>query len=72
MVLPDYQNKGVGRRLLAAIEKEFQGKRFELFTGAKSEKNIALYEKCGFTLFKTVEITQGLSFVYLEKSAVEE
>jgi len=36
MVLPDYQNKGVGRRLLAAIEKEFQGKRFELITGSKN------------------------------------
>jgi len=69
MVLPDYQNMGVGKKLLEAIEREFQGRRLELFTGAKSEKNIALYEKCGFSLFKTEEIAPGFSFVYMEKSA---
>jgi len=70
MVLPAYQNRGIGKRLLHAIEGEFQGRRFELFTGAKSSKNIALYEQCGYTRFKTEEGAPELSFVYLEKCAV--
>ncbi len=68
MVHPDYQNRGIGRQLLQAIESEFPGRRFELFTGSKSEKNLALYEKCGYTRFKTEEPSPGLSFVYLEKT----
>jgi predicted N-acetyltransferase YhbS len=38
IVSPAHQNKGIGKQLLQAIENEFQGKRFELFTGSKSEK----------------------------------
>ena len=36
MVHPDFQNQSIGKRLLQAIESEFPGRRFELFTGAKS------------------------------------
>ena len=71
MVHPDFQNQGIGKRLLQAIDSEFPGRRFELFTGAKSEKNIALYEKCGYTRFKTEEAATGPTFVYLEKHAVQ-
>ena len=67
IVLPGFQNRGIGKRLLRAIENEFQGKRFELSTGAKSEKNLALYEKCGYTRFKTEEASPGLTLVYLDK-----
>jgi ribosomal protein S18 acetylase RimI-like enzyme len=67
IVLPGYQNRGIGKQLLQAIENEFQDKRFELYTGGKSEKNLALYEKCGYTRFKTEEIAPGLTLVSLEK-----
>ena len=67
MVHPCHQNKGLGKRLLKAIENEFQGKRFELYTGTKSEKNIAVYEKCGYARFKVKEATPELSFVYMKK-----
>jgi len=67
MVLPEYQNQGLGKQLLQSIENEFPGHRFELFTGAKSEKNLALYEKCGYTRFKVKETPSELDFVYLEK-----
>ena len=67
MVLPGYQNKGLGKRLLEAIENEFPRRRYELFTGEKSEKNLALYEKCGFRRFKTEKTTPELIFIYLEK-----
>ena len=69
MVLPAYQNRGMGKRLLQAIESEFKGNRFELFTGEKSEKNLSLYAKSGYTQFKTEEAVSGLSLIYLEKPA---
>ena len=67
MVLPDFQNRGIGKRLLQAIENKFSGKRYWLTTGDKSEKNLKLYEKYGYTRFKTEKIEPGLTFVHLEK-----
>ncbi|MCL1879048.1 MAG: GNAT family N-acetyltransferase [Actinomycetia bacterium] len=69
MVLPGYQNKGLGRRLLQAIEGEFPGRRFELYTAAQSEKNLALYSKCGYTPFRAEKTASEPSFVHLEKPA---
>ena len=67
MVSPAYQNRGIGKRLLQAIENEFCGKRYWLTTGGKSEKNLRLYENCGYTRFKTEEVSPGLTFVHLAK-----
>lgn len=50
-----------------AIEKCFEGVRYELFTGHLSEKNLALYEKLGYKRFKTENITDDLWFIYMEK-----
>jgi len=69
MVLPGYRDMGLGKRLLQSIENEFQVKRYELYTGAKSKKNLALYEKNGYARFKTEEAAPGLAFVYMEKPA---
>lgn len=67
IVHPDYQNRGIGKKLLAAIENQFQGLRYELFTGHLSEKNLKLYKKLGYREFKTEKIKDGLSLIYLEK-----
>jgi ribosomal protein S18 acetylase RimI-like enzyme len=68
IVRPDFQNKGIGSKLLADIEKTFSHcRRYELFTGLKSGKNIYLYEKHGYKKFKTEKINDILSFVFLEK-----
>jgi ribosomal protein S18 acetylase RimI-like enzyme/catechol 2,3-dioxygenase-like lactoylglutathione lyase family enzyme len=63
----NYQNKGLGKLLLNAIEKEFVATpRYELFTGAKSIKNLHLYHKMGYREFK--EMNMGnIEIVYLEK-----
>jgi ribosomal protein S18 acetylase RimI-like enzyme len=42
-------------------------RRFELFTGHKSERNIRLYERLGYQLFKHEKITETLSFAFMEK-----
>jgi len=67
MVNPNDQNKGIGRRLMKAIEDYFPHSRYELFTGSRSEKNIALYEKLGYIVLSECSITPDFSLVYLEK-----
>lgn len=68
MVHPDFQNKGIGTNLMKEIEDIFmECKRFELITGHKSEKNLKLYEKLGYTKFKTEKLTENLDLIYLEK-----
>ena len=68
IVHPTYQNRGIGTRLLNEIEKNFQHcKRYELFTGCNSSKNIYLYQKNGYMLFKELQISDKLKLVYLQK-----
>jgi hypothetical protein len=59
---------GIGRKLMAEIETVFPtAKRFELFTGHKSERNLYLYRKLGYEIFKQQPVNEKLSFVFLEK-----
>jgi ribosomal protein S18 acetylase RimI-like enzyme len=68
IVHPDFQNQGIGTNLTNEIEKIFGTcQRFELFTGDKSERNLYLYQKLGYKLFKTANITDQTTIVYLEK-----
>lgn len=67
MVHPEKQGQGIGRQLLDAIENEYPQQRYELFTSSKSIKNIELYEKSGYKIFREKQITDELKFVYLEK-----
>ena len=68
IVHPDFQNRGIGKRLMNEIETNFnQCERFELFTGDRSERNTYLYKKLGYKIFKTANITDRTTIVYLEK-----
>lgn len=68
VVHPDYQNRGIGTKLMKKIEASFKdAKRYELFTGYRSSKNIYLYQKLGYTPFKTEEINDRLRLLYLKK-----
>ena len=67
MVHPDHQGQGLGKRLLAAIEQAFPGKRYELFTSCKSDRNLYIYEAAGYTRFREETDPAGIRFVYLEK-----
>ncbi len=65
---PKYQNKDIGAKLMISIEEIVESaKRFELFTGHKSIKNIYLYQKLGYREFKRIPINDSLTMVYLEK-----
>ena len=67
IVHPDRQGKGVGTKLLAAIEQACPARRYELYTSKKSIKNILLYEYLGYERFKEEEVAEGLTFVFMEK-----
>ena len=69
VVHPDHQGMGLGKRLLAAMESRLQKKRFELFTGGQSERNLCLYENAGYTRFREETDGSGITYVYLEKKA---
>ncbi len=66
---PDHQGRGIGSALLVALEGRWMDARgFRLFTGHRSARNLAFYQKRGYREFKREPITEKLSFVWLEKS----
>ncbi len=68
IVAPAYQGRGLGGALLAAIEKAFpRVRRFELFTGHKSLKNLGLYARRGYVEFRRQPDADGVTLVFLEK-----
>lgn len=68
VVHPQFQNKGIGRQLMSAIENQFSAvNRYELFTGFRDDKNLYIYNKMGYKEFKQVKINEDLTFIYLEK-----
>jgi ribosomal protein S18 acetylase RimI-like enzyme len=69
IVHPDHQNRGLGTRLLLAAEARFPAaKRYELFTGERSAKNLHIYRKNGYRIFKSHVVSERLTLVFLEKA----
>ena len=69
IVHPDHQNQGIGRRLLTEIEAMCPAvRRYELFTGHRSEKNLHLYDRQGYRPLRTERIDDRLTLVFLEKT----
>ena len=69
IVKEEVQNQGIGKLLLRKIEESFPAsKRFELFTGHKSNKNLYLYRKLGYKEFRKEIINNNITMIYLEKS----
>jgi ribosomal protein S18 acetylase RimI-like enzyme len=67
IVHPDFQNQGIGTKLMNEIEDHFkQAKRFELFTGHKSEGPLHVYHKLGYQEFKRKDLDTH-TLVFFEK-----
>ncbi len=68
IVQPTFQGQGLGAALLRHLESVFpEAKRFELFTGYKSDRNIHLYQKLGYHEFRREPAAGSLTFVFMEK-----
>lgn len=66
-----FQNQGIGKRLMSKIESHFSHvRRFELFTGHKSIKNVSFYKKLGYTAYDHKVINTGLSLIFMEKKSI--
>jgi ribosomal protein S18 acetylase RimI-like enzyme len=71
MTHPDFQKRGLGSRLMAAMESRFPtAARFELFTGHQSHDNLRLYRQLGYTECRVQPVHPALSMVFLEKPNV--
>ncbi len=66
-VLPQWQGRGYGSALMTAILSAIKAARYELFTSAKSDRNLRLYEKFGFVPYKKAQTANGVELVWLEK-----
>ncbi|MER7663336.1 MULTISPECIES: GNAT family N-acetyltransferase [unclassified Streptomyces] len=73
IVHPRMQRHGLGGRLLDAIEKGFAAepaaKRFQLFTGHRSESNLRLYRSRGYVQVSSEQVGPRLTLVTLQKEA---
>lgn len=70
MVHPDFQNRGIGAMLMNEIElRFFHCKKFVLFTGAKSTKNLYLYNKLGYRITDEKQVNEQLTLFCLEKKS---
>ncbi len=68
MVHPRVQRRGLGVRLMRALEGHFvAADRYELFTGPRSEGNVRLYHRLGYTLCQKDGTVPDAGLVYLEK-----
>jgi ribosomal protein S18 acetylase RimI-like enzyme len=69
-VAPDLQGKGIGRALLSAVETAAPPEvaTFWLVTGARSEANLRLYERTGYTIIGKSVDSAGVALVVLEKT----
>jgi len=68
IVHPYFRKRGIGRRLLDDIEKEFPNvERFEAKTGHRSKRNHLQLTRRGYQSFKTEPLTPNINWVYFEK-----
>jgi ribosomal protein S18 acetylase RimI-like enzyme len=68
IVHPEFQQRGIGSRLMSAIEAEFPAaNRLELFTGSRSERNIRIYERLGYNIYRSERLSPRVELVFMEK-----
>ncbi len=69
VVLPEFQKRGIGEKLLREIEKYFpEAKKSTLGTGANSESNIRLYQKVGYQIVGKTTFEGRVEAVVMEKT----
>lgn len=69
IVLPDFQNRGIGKELILHLENELSDcDSYELFTGKDTPKNVPFYEGLGYKIVSEKPATKtDPIFVIMEK-----
>lgn len=70
IVAPDQQGRGIGTRVLAALEAGAAPsvRTFSLFTGHLSAANLRLYERAGYRECRRERVSAAVELVYLQKT----
>ena len=72
-VNPVYQNMGIGKKLLTAVENHFfTAESFQLYTSHKSKRNIYLFEHQGYSWFKKERVSEKRERIYFEKKNIKD
>ncbi len=68
IVDPDFQNRGIGTKIMTDIETKYSSAvdRYALFTGHKSVRNLHIYSKLGYKEISQ-ETVSGYNLIYMEK-----
>jgi ribosomal protein S18 acetylase RimI-like enzyme len=70
MVHPRLQGRGIGTALMRQVEAGFaEVEQYRLFTGARSDGNIRLYGRLGYTIAGTEQVNERVSTVIMMKPA---
>jgi ribosomal protein S18 acetylase RimI-like enzyme len=72
VVAPDLQGRGIGERLMRALEERVAGRADAcvLFTGHLSEGNLRLYRRLGYAETHRERVAAHLTFVHMRKALV--
>jgi len=69
IVEPDMQNRGIGTEIMREIENRYSDRvrRYELFTGHKSARNLHMYGKLGYKEIRREPLTDTCDLIVMEK-----
>jgi len=72
-VNPAYQNMGIGKKLLQAVEEHFNtADFFQVYTSHKSKRNIYMFERMGYTWFKKERVSENRERIYFKKKNIKD
>ena len=63
---PEFQNEGIGSKLLEDIIKDGNGKKRSIFLETSTLKNLPWYKKFGFQIYNELELSYKLFFLKRE------
>ena len=72
MVAPDLQGRGIGRQLLALIERVAppEAASYSLFTGSRSESNLRRYRRAGYRVGRSTDAPKGVTVLTKPRAAL--